>query len=364
MLTPLAAVAAACHRKASRFPGYAFVANRGGQSIGVVDLREFVLAREIRLDAGPTAILGHPKRQLIYALTPESGTIHEIDTESFRVTRKAHAAHEAVSMRLAPGGDALWVLCRQPRQLVRVPLDSLRPDTRVPLAADPVDFDLSGDGKAAVSYGENGGIGIADLPKRTCRFYDVAKAVSFVRFRQDDRQIFAGDTAGRTFTIIGAASGGVLVRLPLAMRPDQICVKSDGGQAFVTGDGMDAVAVVYPYWTEVAETVLAGRAPGAMAECIAPDADYLFVANPAAGQVTIVDIDTRHAIAATMVGQGPGFITTTPDGQYALVLNHDSGDMAVIRLPSVVSDRSKSAGIFTMIPVGANPVSAIVRQTG
>jgi YVTN family beta-propeller protein len=363
LLTPLVALAA-CHRKASRFPGYAFVANSGDQAIGVVDLKEFVLARHIRLDASPTAILGHPQRSFIYALTPESGAIHEIDTGSFRVTRSVRLAREAVAMRLSPDGSAIWVLCRQARQLARVPLDSLRPDTRIPLAAEPADFDLSGDGKAAVSYGTNGGIGIVDLPRRASRFFDVCKASSFVRFRHDDRQIFTGDTAERTFTILDAPTGNVVVRLPLAVRPDRICIKADGGQAFVSGEGLNAVAVIYPYLTEVAETVLAGRAPGEMAECAASDADYLFVANPASGQVTIVDIDTRRVIAAVTVGQGPRFITTTPDGQYALVLNRDSGDMAVIRLASVVSDRTKSAPLFTMIPVGSNPVCAIVRQTG
>ncbi len=354
---------AACHRKASPFPGYAFVANQEGRAIAVVDLKEFVLARYIALDASPTAVLGHPHRAAIYALTPETGAIHEISTASFQVRRKIEVARSAVSMRLAPDGASIWVLCRQPRKLVRLPLDPFRADVHVPLPSEPFDFDLSGDGKAAVSFGDDGGIAIADLPRRVSRSFDIGKKVSFVRFRSDDRQLFVGNAAGRVLAIVEAASGRVIVNLPLAVRPDRICVKSDGGQVFITGDGMDAVVIVYPYTTEIAETVLAGRAPGAMAECNSPDADYLLLANPLSGEVTIMDIDTRRAIAVAAVGQGPGFITTTPDQQYALVLNRDSGDMAVIRLASIAASHTKSVPLFTMIPVGSKPVSAIVRAT-
>ncbi|MCX6634823.1 MAG: hypothetical protein NT090_07045, partial [Acidobacteria bacterium] len=74
-----------------------------------------------------------------------------------------------------------------------------------------------------------------------------------------------------------------------------------------------------------------------------------------------LDIETHKAIAAAPTGAEPGHITITPDNQYALVLNRRSGDMAVIRIAAVIAKRSKSAPLFTMIPVGSKPVSAAVR---
>ncbi|MEJ7607000.1 MAG: hypothetical protein WKF37_12235, partial [Bryobacteraceae bacterium] len=61
------------------FDGYAFIANEEGQSIAVVDLATFTVTRQIRLKSGPTEILGHPTKPLLYALAPGSGTIFEID---------------------------------------------------------------------------------------------------------------------------------------------------------------------------------------------------------------------------------------------------------------------------------------------
>jgi DNA-binding beta-propeller fold protein YncE len=149
------------------------------------------------------------------------------------------------------------------------------------------------------------------------------------------------------------------VQLPLALRPDHLCMKPDGGQLFITGEGRDAIVIAYPYRTEVAQTSLTGRAPGAMA--VSSNPEFLFVANPAAGSVTIFDINTQRVVAVTAVGGQPSEIVITPDQQYALVLNRGSGDMAVIRIAAIQAGRSKSAALFTMVPVGARPVSAVVR---
>jgi YVTN family beta-propeller protein len=221
------------------------------------------------------------------------------------------------------------------------------------------DFDIARDGaRAAVSFGPEGWLAILNLETRkTEHVLGLGKALGAVRFQSNGRSLLAANLDDRMLTIADVASGRVVTHLPLAVRPDNVCFNSDAGQLFITGDGMDAVVIVYPYQTEVAETVLAGHAPGAMAA--APG--LLFVANPSSNSVTSLDIETHKAIAAAPVGAEPGHITITPDNQYALVLNHRSGDMAVIRIAAVIAKRSKSAPLFTMIPVGSKPVSAAVR---
>jgi DNA-binding beta-propeller fold protein YncE len=149
-------------------------------------------------------------------------------------------------------------------------------------------------------------------------------------------------------TVLEVPSGRTVVHLPLAVRPDNFCFHPDGGQLFITGEGRDAVVVVYPYFVpEVAETVLAGSRPGPMAASPA----HLFVTNPTAGDVTILNIHRRRVVAVASVGADPGYVTLTPDGEYALVLNRQSG---------LQPDRRKTAALFTMIPVGSRPVSAVV----
>jgi YVTN family beta-propeller protein len=93
------------------------------------------------------------------------------------------------------------------------------------------------------------------------------------------------------------------------------------------------------------------------------------VANPDSDKVTVFDIDTRELVAVVQVGRGPRSIHMTPDDEYALVLNQESGDMAVIRTRSLVSPdgsarRYKAAPLFTLIPVGEKPVGAAVVAFG
>jgi YVTN family beta-propeller protein len=348
-------------KRGAGFPGYAFVANQEGQAIAVVDLTAFAVARHIPLGASPTEVIAHPTLASIFALTPRTGAVHEIDAGALTRRRGRVCCGAAVTMRLAADARSLWVLAREPRQLIRLGAESLEVEARLPLGAEPRDLDLTRDGaRAAVSFGPEGSLAILDLKARqTERVVRAGQALGAARFQSNGRNLLAANLGGRLLTILDAASGRVVTHLPLAVRPDNLCFKSDGGQLFITGEGMDAVVVVYPYQTEVAETVLAGHAPGVMAASAAPD--YLFVANPRSNRVTILDLETHKVIAAAPAGAEPGHIAITPDNQYALVLNRGSGDMAVIRIAAVAARRSKSAPLFTMIPVGSKPVAAAVR---
>jgi YVTN family beta-propeller protein len=90
---------------------------------------------------------------------------------------------------------------------------------------------------------------------------------------------------------------------------------------------------------------------------------YLLVANPESGSVTALDVDTRMLVAVVQVGQASGEILLTPDRQYALTIDEQSGDLAVIRLSTFNEawvHRYKSAPLFTTVQVGDRPAGAVV----
>lgn len=358
---------AACSRpKAKGFSGYAFIANSDGGAIAAVDLEVFAVARHIPVDGAPTAVVAREKRARVYALTPENGSIHEIRSGNLTFARKLQVAHSALTMRLSPSHRNLYVLCREPRKLVALAFEPMRVDWELRLPADPVDLDVSPDGSLlAISYGAAHAITFLDLAER--RAFPLVHAsgeIGLVRFQKDSRQLIAANVSERMLSVYHVPSRRLIVNLPLAVRPDHLCFNADGGQLFVTGEGMDAVVVAYPYYTpQIGETVLAGHNPGAMAASASPG--YLFVANPKSADVSILDIETRRVVAVTPVGTEPSYITITPDDQYALVLNQASGDMAVIRIPNVTravneQRRWRKGPLFMLIPVGSKPVSAAI----
>ncbi len=133
----LAAAGAACGRKkATGFPGYAFIANQQSRTVAVVDLTRFRVWKRIPLDAAPTAVLPHPSLPKVFVLAPQAGAVFEIDGRSLAVSRTARAGASALAMRYSPDQRSLWVACRQPAELVELPLDSLRPRRRISLEAE------------------------------------------------------------------------------------------------------------------------------------------------------------------------------------------------------------------------------------
>ena len=161
-----------------------------------------------------------------------------------------------------------------------------------------------------------------------------------------------------------------MVRLPLSIAPKEFCFTADGGHLYVTGDGMDAVVSVFPYRTEVWETLLAGHAPGSHGDRRDGPAARLSAGGQSGCRQRHACWTWRPArlVALVQVGSEPRQIVITPDNEYALVLNEKSGDMAVIRIFTLGGNqvggervkRYKSAPLFTMIPVGERPVSAAV----
>jgi YVTN family beta-propeller protein len=354
------AAAFGCGRpKATAYPGYCFIANQESRSVAVIDLTTFRRWPSISLDSEPSLVLAHPGVSKAFVLSGQSGTLSEIDAATLAVSRRTRAGNMAVTMKPAPAGDALWVLYREPAALIEIPFDSLRPRRKIHLPRVADDFDVSTDGHAAIVSAESGALWVASLDRAALeRHIPASGKPTSVCFQLDGKQILTASRAGRSVSIFDAATSRLLVDLPLPMEPRHFCFSPDGGQLFVSGDGMDAVAIIYPYYTELGETILAGRAPAGMAV----SGSYLLVANPETNSITVLDIDTRKLVALVQVGQEPRQILITPDQQYALVLNQKSGDVAVIRMFSLTTRRPnfKLAPLFTLIPVGAKPVSAAV----
>jgi hypothetical protein len=352
--------AAACSRPRTEFRGYAFIANEEGHAVAAVDLEALAVARHIPLDGAPVEVIALQRtKPFVYALTPENGAIQEIQADRLSFTRKLAVGSQAISMRVTQDERAMYVLTKEPKALVRVSLDRFAVDWKLPLSEDPHDLAVARDGKTvAVSAGRS--VRFVDLNAR--RLGDPLGSpadIGVVHFLSDSRTLVAANRGERLLSLYEVASSRLIAHLPIAVRPDNLCLSNDGGQLFVTGEGMDGVVIVYPYRGEVDKTVLAGHAPGAMA---ASD-DFLFVASPQSGDVSILRIATQKVIAVQNVGSDPGFIAVTPDGLYALVLNRKSGDVAVLRVDLIAPNRYKerAAKLLTVIPVGSKPVSAAVR---
>lgn len=342
------------------YDGHAFVANEEGSAIAAVNLTAFAVTRHIRIDGKPTKVLPSPTRDAVWALA--GNAVHEIDPSQLAFRRKIALPGTASDLLLSEDGADLWALLPEQKRAVRLSAETLTVAGSIELPGEPLSMALSPRAPWAA-------VVLKDAPPVIFNTREAAKPSALVlpylatlaAFRSDGKQLMLAGHAAKQASFVTIPEGRTVAHLPLAINPRTVATKPDGGEMYLTGDGLDAVVVLYPYMAEVGETVLAGKGPSAMAAVSIPELAYLFVANPQSGNVTVLDITTHKMVGAVPVGKEPAFVTMTPDGQYALVLNQASGDMGVIRVKSVVRNRGKSAPLFTMIPVGSKPVAAAVR---
>jgi len=315
----------------------------------------------VALPGEPEAVASHRAHPAVYVSMPGAATVTGVLTDKLALGPRVKLPSPASKMRFTLDGSALWALLPEAKQLVRLSPRTLQVEAKIVLPEAPVDFDLSLEQEhAAVSLG-GGRVALLDRRSgRLARTAELGGDLGVVRFRKDARWLMAADRSGRGLVFYDMASHRVGVRVPVHVRPDQLCFKPDGGQLFITGEGLDAVVTVYPYQTEVGSTMLAGRAPGVMAASSFPS--YLFVANPTSNTVTILNVATQRVMGAVQVGREPGYLSITPNQEYALVLNRQSGDMSVLHVPTLSARRTKAASLFTQVPVGSEPVAAVVRE--
>lgn len=367
----------ACRRaKATGYPGYALIATSGDKSLGVVDLTSFSLKTPIGLGAAPTAVVPHPSGDHSYVLTPSTGSIHLIDSQ-LRRTVSRRLADVLSEIRVTADGKRVVALSPGTRELIEADPASLRVLARYKLAAEPIALDVPGRkapassmGQVAISTGAQGYLELIDLTAGRHTQTSMPGEVGVVRFRGDGQLLLVASLPDRSLSALSVPDLQTVAELPLAMKPQNLCFNFDQGQLFVSGQGMDAVAIVFPYTPlEVEQTILAGRDPGVMA-CSESPGD-LFVASQSGSDVCILNIDSRKMLGVVEVGLKPTYITTTPDSQYALILDELSGDMAVIRIPAIRTYHAPGgssgywlprlpASLFTMLPVGNKPVHAAI----
>jgi YVTN family beta-propeller protein len=171
--------------------------------------------------------------------------------------------------------------------------------------------------------------------------------------------LVAADLDNNQISVYRINNPRLVAHLPIAVRPDNLEFSRDGGQLFVTGSGGDSLVILYPYnIPEVAETILVGHDPAMMTA----SNSMLFITSPASGDVSVLNIASHRVIAVLPVGTEPGQVAITPDDQFALVLNRESGNISVLSIDAIQPGRNKSTALVTVIPVGSRPVSAALHS--
>jgi len=352
--------AAGCGRQlARRVYAWLFVASAGEKGLVVADLSDFRRAGFVALGQTPRDVFRVGAK--VFATCPDAHTLFEIDAQNFRIAGKTTLPGRIAGVSVLPNASRIAVVVEQPPALCLVDPATRKIVKRIPLPAVPAGIDVSNN-LAAVATAT--GIVRVALPSGAIAgATDLGLRPGVFRLHDDAKLILVGAADRPEIVTLASVSGALMARLPLAFTPARFCFNSDRGQMFVTGNSGDEIVIVSPYQNEVDQTIVGGRTPFGMAVGAFAGRNLLFVTNPASGNVTVFDIDTRGHAASVHVGGKPGDVLLTPGGDYALVVDQDNGDVAVIRVPTLLNREATRADpvarpIFTIFHTGSEPQSA------
>jgi DNA-binding beta-propeller fold protein YncE len=354
-----ATLTAACGRQlASRYFGWLFVASGGERALAVADLSQFRRVTAIPTPQIPAQVFRAGKK--VFATCPDGHALYEIDLQDFRIAGKLAFAGRLVSAAVCPNGSRIAVLTDLPAALHLVDPLTRRVTHRTALPAAPSGLDVTDDMAAVTTASGDSVVRVSLRSGAVAGVTGLGLRAGVVRLHQDAKLILIGAADRNQIVTVDSDTGALLARLPLAFTPARFCFNGDGGQMFVTGTSGDMIAIVSPYQSEVDQTIVAGRTPYGMAVGYINGLNLLFITNPDSGDLTIFDIDMRRLASSVHVGGKPGEVLLTPDGEYALVVNRDSGDVSVIRIKTALDKKIRVKPLFTVFPTGSAPQSAAI----
>ena len=344
-----------------------FVSSATERGIAVADLSNFRRMETIGLHATPCALISinTPRNSTgVAAICRDPALAVRIDQAQMSIVSRLRLPATPLSAVSAGDGTQIAILATDPDCVIVTDASLARILGRIPLPGRGEAIDVWHDQAAVSVPATQSVVRISLAGRRIIGKTETGAFGSPLRFRSDGKALLAGDSARRQIVNIDWDTGRLLARLPVGVQPKHFCFDDQGGQMFVSGPGGDFVAIVAPYQYEVYETIPAGRRPGPMAVSI--PRNLLLVANPESGDLTLLDIYTRQLAASVHVGDTPGVVLVTPDGEYALVVSQGSGAVSVIRLTTVLN-RGENAltargikPLFTVFPMTAQPGAALI----
>jgi DNA-binding beta-propeller fold protein YncE len=356
-------------KRAPRYRGWLFVASAAEKAVVVADLSAFRRSGSIPLDAVPSQVLSVGGK--LYAVCAESQNVAQIDPLRRTITGKIAVGGKIVVAALTTDGKYLAVATSQPDTLVLIDNATSRMVRRTALPEPPQALAVAAT-QAAVLL-RSARLARLNIPGGELLGITAIAAglVTSLGYRKDGETLFIAAPDTRQIISLDALSGAVLARLPVPIRPARFCASGNGGQVFVTGVDKEGQLVIFsPYQNQVDQTLYAGHALFGMA--VAPNRNLLFLTNPAAGEVAILDIDTRRVESSIRTGGNPReiLIASSPDSttfeEYALAVDGDSGDISVIHIPTVLHKPGDAfiaeppKPVFAVFHGGAQPQSAVI----
>jgi YVTN family beta-propeller protein len=171
---------------------------------------------------------------------------------------------------------------------------------------------------------------------------------------RDGRMLYIAFADAKQIVFVNIRKGKVTHSVATPTRPTGLTLSPDGRELYVTCPATQSrVLVIDAESAKVKTTIRAGHT--ACGPTVTPDGKRLYVCNRFDNNVSVIDLETRKAVARVSVTREPLDTAITADGESLLIINH---------LPAERADTSDVAAVVTIIDTQSNTTTAIRLPSG
>ncbi len=344
---------------------YAYISNGGSNTVTVLDVVNMRQDRVIPVGAAPSGLAVNPRRNEVYVVNSGSNTVTVINAESNTVAATMRVQRRPYFIDVDAEGERAYVANSKSNNVSVLDLARRREIGVIGAGEGPGMARIANDGKTLIiTNHDSGSVSIADVHSFKVRSsFDHCPGATDAIILPDSSKAFIACSGGHQIMVIGLAhSTGsyplpadvLLTFLDVGKTPLHIALKPDGGEAFVSNYDSDTISELTTSSNEVGGAYLVGARP--VRGLVSADNSLLYVSDFSAGRVGIYSIDDGKLIGpGVKVGEGPDALAFSASGRFLLVVNAQSGDIAVVRTGT------NPASLLTLFPAGRAPNDIVLK---
>ena len=320
-----------------------YVADTASGSISVIDAEQNKVTGTINVERSPYFIDVSSDGKRAYVANADSNSVSIIDLASRRVLRNVSVGKSPGLARISQNGNVAVAAERIGNSVSVIDTQTMTVRSSVPICQQPTDVTILPDAsKAFITCSGSAQVAVIGL---NAAAPNIAKVENAHSPQSKARKPSVPESSG---------PDRLLAVLDVGETPVHLALKPDGGEIFVSNFGADSISEVVTATNEVVSSHLIGAGP--VRGMVSADNSTLYVSSFNSDSVAEYSIDDGRLISTVHVGSRPDALALSPNQNFLFVADTAAGDVSVVRTAA-----RQGAVLLTIIPVGQQPNAIAVK---
>lgn len=321
-----------------------YVANAGSDSISVIDAEQNKAVGTIAVDHIPYFVDVSADGTRAYVANSGANSVSVVDLGTRRVLHNIKVGEAPGLARVSSDGKVVVVSERKGDSVSVIDTSTVAVRSSVPICEQPTDVEILPDSsKAFVACSGTAQVAVIGLKLPSSENLQQQKSQAAAK-----RSPSSADSRSKGF-----GPDRLLALLDVGATPVHLAPKPDGGEMFVCNFDAGTISEIVTGTNEVGGSYPIGAGP--VRGLVSGDNSTLYVSNFRSDTVGVYSIDDGKRRAPVHVGSRPDALVLSPNQNFLFVADTAAGDVSVIRTsvdPPV---------LLTIIPVGEQPNAIAVK---